>query len=121
MKVARKWGYEKKGIHRDKALIISCCGNFHGRSITVISMSCDTDATNNFGPFLPGMIKVEYDDLDMLENTLRHVGHQVAAFIAEPIQGERGVYVPKDGYLKAAFELCKKHNVVSILIPCLAS
>lgn len=112
LKLARKWGYDKKGIPENEAKIIVCEGNFHGRTITVISMSTDPDARGGFGPYTPGFVTVPYNDLDALENALQD--SKVAAFLVEPIQGEAGVYVPDNGYLTRSFELCKKHNVLFI-------
>lgn len=112
LKLARKWGYDKKGIPENEAKIIVCEGNFHGRTITVISMSTDPDARGGFGPYTPGFITVPYNDLEALENALQD--SNVAAFLVEPIQGEAGVYVPDDGYLSRSYELCKKHNVLFI-------
>ena len=112
LKLARKWGYDKKGIPDNEAKIIVCENNFHGRTITVISMSTDPDARGGFGPYTPGFITVPYNDLDALENALQDPN--VAGFLVEPIQGEAGVYVPDDGYLTRSYELCKKHNVLFI-------
>lgn len=112
LKLARKWGYEKKGIPENQAKIIVCENNFHGRTITVISMSTDPDARGGFGPYTPGFITVPYNDLEALDNALQD--SNVAAFLVEPIQGEAGVYVPDDGYLTRSYELCKKHNVLFI-------
>ncbi len=112
LKLCRKWGYLKKGIPKNEAKIIVCEGNFHGRTITIISMSSDPDAYKGFGPFTPGFITIPYNDLDTLEKELSDPN--VAGFLVEPIQGEAGVYVPEDGYLKAAYELCKKKNVLFI-------
>lgn len=114
LKVARKWGYEKKGIDSDKAIIISCCGCFHGRTLAVISMSCDNDAVGGFGPLMPGLLKVEYGNADALAKLLEEHGDNVAGFLFEPIQGEAGVIVPPDGYLKRVRDLCSKHNVLMI-------
>ena len=112
IKLARKWGYMKKGIAEDQAKIVCCNENFHGRTITIVSMSTDPDAYNGFGPFTPGFVKIPYNDIEKLENELKDPN--VAAFLVEPIQGEAGVYVPEDGYLKKASELCKKYNVLFI-------
>ncbi|MBI9053174.1 MAG: ornithine--oxo-acid transaminase [Bacteroidales bacterium] len=112
LKLARKWGYMKKGIAKDQAKIVCCNENFHGRTITIVSMSTDPDAYNGFGPFTPGFVKIPYNDIEQLENELKDPN--VAAFLVEPIQGEAGVYVPEDGYLKKASELCKKYNVLFI-------
>ena len=112
MKLARKWGYEKKGIPDNKARIIVCQNNFHGRTITIISASNDPVATENFGPFTPGITSIRYNDMDALREVLDDPN--VAAFLVEPIQGEAGVYVPDERYLKEAFALCKSKNVLFI-------
>ena len=114
LKLARKWGYEVKGIPENQAKIIVCNENFHGRTLAMISFSTDPEAYGNYGPFLPGVVKIPYDDLDALEKTLDEIGEETCAFLLEPIQGEAGVYVPHDGYLKGAYDLCKKHNVLFI-------
>ncbi len=112
LKLARKWGYMKKGIPENEAKIVVCENNFHGRTITIISMSTDPDAYKGFGPYTPGFVTVPYNDIKALEEALKDTN--VAAFLVEPIQGEAGVYVPEDGYLKKAFDLCKKNNVLFI-------
>ncbi len=112
IKLARKWGYQKKGIPQNEAKIICCNENFHGRTITIVSMSTDPDAYNDYGPYTPGFVKIPYNDIETLEKELKDPN--VAAFLVEPIQGEAGVYVPEDGYLKKASELCKKYNVLFI-------
>jgi ornithine--oxo-acid transaminase len=112
IKLCRKWAYKKKGVKENQAKIIACEGNFHGRTITIISMSTDPDARNHYGPFTPGIIIIPYNDLDALENALKDP--DVAGFLVEPIQGEAGVYVPDEGYLKKAYDLCKKNNVLFI-------
>lgn len=112
IKLCRKWAYEKKGIHENDAKIIVCEGNFHGRTTTIISFSNDPDASKNFGPFTPGFIRIPYNDIDALEKALQT--ENVAGFLVEPIQGEAGVYVPNDGYLATASELCKKYNALFI-------
>ena len=112
LKLARKWGYEKKGIPENEAKIIVCENNFHGRTITIISMSTDPDAYKGFGPYTPGFITVPYNDIDALKKELED--KNVAAFLVEPIQGEAGVYVPDDGYLKKTYDLCKEKNVLFI-------
>ena len=114
VKLARKWSYEVKGISENAAKIIVCENNFHGRTTTIVSFSNDPDANKNYGPFTPGFIKIPYNDISALEETLKNDTPNIAAFLVEPIQGEAGVYVPDDGYLKSAFELCKKHNVLFI-------
>ncbi len=112
LKLARKWGYEKKGIPENEAKIIVCENNFHGRTITIISMSTDPDAYKGFGPYTPGFKTIPYNDLQALENELKD--ENVAAFLVEPIQGEAGVYVPEDGYLKKSYDLCKANDVLFI-------
>ena len=112
LKIARKWGYEKKGIPSNQANIIVCHNNFHGRTITIISASNDPVATENFGPFTPGIISIPYNDLDALRTVLND--KNVAAFMVEPIQGEAGVFVPDDNYIKEAYTLCKENNVLFV-------
>lgn len=114
IKIARKWSYEVKGIDENAAKIIVCENNFHGRTTTIVSFSNDEDASKNYGPFTPGFVKIPYNDLNALEETLKNDAENIAAFLVEPIQGEAGVYVPDEGYLKSASELCKKHNVLFI-------
>jgi ornithine--oxo-acid transaminase len=114
LKLAKKWGYEKKGIPKDEAVIISCCGCFHGRTMAAISMSCDNEATRGFGPALGGNAKVDFGDATALEKLLEEFGDEVAGFLFEPIQGEAGVVMPPEGYLKKVRELCSKHNVLMI-------
>mgnify|MGYP001155093903 FL=1 len=113
LKIARKWAYEVKGIAENEAEIVVCENNFHGRTTTIISFSNDENARKNFGPFTEGFIKIEYDNLNALENALQS-NTNIAAFLVEPIQGEAGVYVPSEGYLAAAKRLCKQHNVLFI-------
>jgi len=112
LKLCRRWGYDKKGIPEGQAKIIVCEGNFHGRTITIISMSTDPDSYKGFGPYTPGFKVVPYNDIEILEKELSDPN--VAGFLVEPIQGEAGVYVPEDGYLKKAAEICKKNNVLFI-------
>lgn len=112
LKLARKWGYMKKGIPENEAKIVVCANNFHGRTITIISMSTDPDAYTGYGPYTPGFVTVPYNDLDALASELKDPN--VCAFLVEPIQGEAGVYVPDDGYLKKSYELCKANNVLFI-------
>jgi len=114
VKLARKWSYEVKGISENAAKIIVCENNFHGRTTTIVSFSNDPDANQNYGPFTPGFVKIPYNDLTALEETLRNDAQNIAAFLAEPIQGEAGVFVPDEGFLKGASELCKKYNVLFI-------
>jgi ornithine--oxo-acid transaminase len=110
IKLCRKWGYEKKGIPEEEALIIVCENNFHGRTTTVISFSSDPSAYNNYGPYMPGFIQIPFNDLKTLENVLQN--KNIAGFLIEPIQGEAGVKVPDEGYLRQAYELCKEANVL---------
>lgn len=112
LKLCRKWAYKVKGIEDGKAKIIVCENNFHGRTITIISMSTDPDSFGGFGPYTPGFITIPYNDLAALENAL--ADKDVAGFLVEPIQGEAGVFVPDAGYLAKAFDLCKKNNVLFI-------
>ncbi|MBC8457863.1 MAG: ornithine--oxo-acid transaminase, partial [Deltaproteobacteria bacterium] len=112
IKLTRKWAYKVKGIPENQAKIICCENNFHGRTISVVSMSTDPVARKDFGPFTPGFITIPYNDLDALANALEDP--TVAGFIVEPIQGEAGVFVPDDGYMKRAYELCKEKNVLFI-------
>lgn len=114
VKLARKWSYEVKGISENAAKIVVCENNFHGRTTTIVSFSNDPDANQNYGPFTPGFIKIPYNDFEALEEVLNREAENIAAFLVEPIQGEAGVYVPNDGFLKNASELCKKHNVLFI-------
>jgi ornithine--oxo-acid transaminase len=112
LKLARKWGYEKKGVKHNKAKIIICEGNFHGRTITVISFSNDPDANTNFGPYTPGFISIPYNDLKALKKALEDPN--VVGFLVEPIQGEAGVMVPDDGYLSKSAAMCRESNVLFI-------
>ncbi|GAB4201506.1 MAG: ornithine--oxo-acid transaminase [Bacteroidia bacterium] len=114
IKLARKWGYLKKGIPDGQAQIIVCRQNFHGRTTTIVSFSTDPSARNGFGPYTPGFINIPYNDISALEKVLQSQHSVVAGFLVEPIQGEAGVIVPDDGYLKNAYELCKKYNVLFI-------
>jgi ornithine--oxo-acid transaminase len=112
LKLARKWGYEKKGIASDQAKILVCSNNFHGRTITIISASNDPDARKNFGPYTPGIISVEYNNINALAEALKD--KTIAGFLIEPVQGEAGVVVPDEGYLKKCYDLCKASNVLFI-------
>lgn len=114
LKIARKWGYEKKGIAAGEAIIVVCKDNFHGRTTTIISFSNDEDARKNFNPYTSGFEAVEYNDVDALKQLLEKKADKICGFLVEPIQGEAGVNVPSDGYLKACEELCKQHNVLFI-------
>ena len=112
LKLVRKWAYKVKGIPTNKAKIVVCDGNFHGRTITIISMSSDPDAYTHYGPYTPGFVNIPYNDINRLEKELQDPN--VAGFLVEPIQAEAGVYVPEDGYLKKAADLCKKHKVLFV-------
>ncbi|HNX44497.1 MAG TPA: ornithine--oxo-acid transaminase [Bacteroidales bacterium] len=112
LKLCRKWAYQVKGIPENEAKIIVCDNNFHGRTITIISMSTDPDAYLGYGPYTPGFIKIPYNDIPALEKALKDPN--IAGFLVEPIQGEAGVYVPDDGYLAKASALCKAANVLFI-------
>lgn len=112
IKIARRWAYDKKGIKENTAKIITVEGNFHGRTLNVISFSTDPSSKDGFGPFMPGYTIIPYNDLEALENALKD--ESVAAFLVEPIQGEAGVFVPDDGYLSKASALCKAANVLFI-------
>jgi len=112
IKLARKWGYEKKGIPKDKAEIIVCCENFHGRTTTIVGFSSDPDAFEGFGPATPGFRIVEYDNVEMLKEA---INENTAAFLVEPIQGEAGVKVPSEGYLREIKKVCEENNVLLIL------
>ncbi|OAB78254.1 ornithine--oxo-acid transaminase [Cochleicola gelatinilyticus] len=113
LKICRRWAYEKKGISENEAEIIVCENNFHGRTTTIISFSNDPVARKNFGPYTDGFLKVAYDNLTELEAALKS-SKNIAGFLVEPIQGEAGVYVPSEGYLQKAKELCEKYNVLFI-------
>ncbi|AOW09883.1 ornithine--oxo-acid transaminase [Flavobacterium gilvum] len=113
LKLCRKWAYEVKGIPENKAQIIVCENNFHGRTTTIISFSNDESARQSFGPFTEGFIKIPYDDTEALENALKS-SKNIAGFLVEPIQGEAGVYVPSEGFLAKAKALCEAHNVLFI-------
>jgi ornithine--oxo-acid transaminase len=111
IKVCRKWAYEKKGVEEKDAKIVVGKNNFHGRTTTIISFSNDEGARKDFGPYTPGFIKVDYDNIDALEKTFEE-NDNLAGFLIEPIQGEAGVMVPSDDYMRRAKELCEKHNVL---------
>jgi ornithine--oxo-acid transaminase len=111
LKAARKWAYKVKGVTADKAEIIACTGNFHGRTIAIVAMSSEAQYKDGFGPFPGGMKLIPYGDADALEKAITP---NTAAFLVEPIQGEAGIVVPPAGFLKRAAEICKKHNVLLI-------
>jgi ornithine--oxo-acid transaminase len=110
IKLCRKWAYQKKGVPENQAKIIVCEDNFHGRTVTIVSMSSDPDAKKDYGPYTPGFVTIPYNDTEALEKELQDPN--VAGFLVEPIQGEAGVNVPDEGYLKKAYELCKANNVL---------
>ncbi|MCV9388961.1 ornithine--oxo-acid transaminase [Reichenbachiella ulvae] len=112
IKLTRKWAYEVKGIPENEAKIIVCENNFHGRTTTIISFSNDPDAQKNFGPYTAGFVRIPYDNIDALKAALKE--ENVAGLLMEPIQGEAGVYVPQDGFLKAASEACKEAGVLFV-------
>lgn len=112
IKMARRWGYEVKGVEKDKAEIIVCENNFHGRTTTIVGFSTDPAAYANYGPFTPGFKIIPYDDPQALEEA---ISPNTVAFLVEPIQGEAGVLIPSDGYLKKIREICTKHNILLIL------
>lgn len=112
LKLCRKWAYLKKGVPDGKAKIIVCDGNFHGRTITIVSLSSDPEAYGGFGPFTPGFVRIPYNDIPALEEALKDP--DVAGFLLEPIQGEAGVFVPDEGYLRKAWHLCREHHVLFI-------
>ena len=122
LKLARKWGYMKKGIPENKAIVLAATNNFHGRTISIVSMSTDPSSTTGFGPFVPNIGSIcpatgrplRYNNVADLEAALEAHGKDVAAFLVEPIQGEAGIFVPDEGYLSKCYELCKKHNVLFI-------
>ncbi len=112
LKLCRRWAYDKKGVASNQAKIVVCEGNFHGRTTTIVSFSTDPDSNKNFGPYTPGFVTIPYNDVNALEQALQDT--TVAGFLVEPIQGEAGVKVPDEGYLKKCYDLCKKHNVLFI-------
>ena len=114
-KLSRRWGYQKKGINPNEAIIVAANGNFHGRTMTAVSMSDDLEAQEGFGPFVPGIERVPFNDIESLKELFEKKGDKIAAFLAEPIQGEAGVIVPDDDYWKLVRELCDKHNILLAL------
>lgn len=113
IKLARKWGYQKKQVPTDSAKIVVCSENFHGRTVNIVSFSTDDEARLEFGPYTPGYIQIPYNDGKALEKVLQSDAN-IVGFLVEPIQGEAGVVVPDDGYLKQCYNLCKQHNVLFI-------
>ena len=114
LKIARKWGYQKKGIPAGEGIIVVCKDNFHGRTTTIISFSNDEDARKHFDPYTSGFIAVEYSNVDALKKVIEANGNKICGFLVEPIQGEAGVNVPTEGYLKACYDLCKANNILFI-------
>lgn len=112
LKLARRWGYDVKGVPEGKAKVVVCADNFHGRTITIVSMSTDPSSYGGFGPFTEGFVKIPYNDVSALEKVIDDP--DIVGFLLEPIQGEAGVVVPDDGYLKACYDICKRHNVLFI-------
>ena len=112
LKLARRWGYDVKGVPEGRAKIVVCADNFHGRTITIVSMSTDPSSYGGFGPFTEGFVKIPYNDVSALEKVIDDP--HIVGFLLEPIQGEAGVVVPDDGYLKACYDICKRHNVLFI-------
>ncbi|OLP65269.1 Ornithine aminotransferase [Bacillus pumilus] len=111
IKAARRWGYDVKGIEENRAEIIACVGNFHGRTMTAVSLSSEAEYQRGFGPMLPGIRLVPYGDIDALREAITP---QTAAFLIEPIQGEAGIVMPPEGFLKQAKALCEQENVLFI-------
>lgn len=111
VKAARRWGYDVKGIDENQAEIIACVGNFHGRTMTAVSLSSEAEYKRGFGPMLPGIKLIPYGDLEALKSA---ISANTAAFLIEPIQGEAGIVIPPEGFMKAAFDLCKENNVLFI-------
>lgn len=114
IKICRKWGYEKKKIAHNKAIIAVCGQNFHGRTTTIISFSSDPNARGNFGPYSPGFVSIPYNDIDALKNLISAHGKELAGFLVEPIQGEAGVNVPDDNFIFESAHLCKENNILFI-------
>lgn len=114
LKLTRRWGYRIKGIPENESIVIVCRGNFHGRTISIVSMSSDPSSYTDYGPFTPGFIKIDYNNVEQLQEVLEKEGHRVAGFLLEPIQGEAGVMVPDEGYLKRCYDLCKQHKVLFV-------
>lgn len=114
LKLARKWAYQVKKVEENEAIIVTCKNNFHGRTISIISYSTDENAKKEYGPYTPGFELIEYNNTKALKEILQEKGEKIAAFLVEPIQGEAGVVVPDEGYLRTCFDLCKKHNVLFI-------
>lgn len=114
IKICRKWGYEKKGIPANEAIVVVCGQNFHGRTVSIISFSSDPDAKGNFGPYTPGFESIPYNDIDSLKKIIEEKGDRIAGFMVEPIQGEAGVFVPDNDFIKKAAALCNENNILFI-------
>ena len=114
IKICRKWGYEKKGIPTNEAIVVVCGQNFHGRTVSIISFSSDPDAKGNFGPYTPGFESIPYNDIDSLKKIIEEKGDRIAGFMVEPIQGEAGVFVPDNDFIKKAAALCNENNILFI-------
>ena len=114
LKLSRKWAYQVKGVEENEAIIVTCRDNFHGRTISIISYSTDDNAKKEYGPYTPGFEAIDYNDSEALKTILEEKGKNIAAFLVEPIQGEAGVVVPDEGYLKECYDLCKQHNVLFV-------
>lgn len=114
IKICRKWGYEKKGIPQNEAIVVVCGQNFHGRTVSIISFSSDPDAKGNFGPYTPGFESIPYNDISSLKTLIEEKADRIAGFMVEPIQGEAGVFVPDDNFIPEAAALCKANNILFI-------
>ena len=114
IKICRKWGYEKKGIPHNEAIVVVCGQNFHGRTVSIISFSSDPDAKGNFGPYTPGFESIPYNDIISLKTLIEEKADRIAGFMVEPIQGEAGVFVPDDNFIPEAAALCKANNILFI-------
>lgn len=114
LKLTRKWGYLKKGIPENEAIVVACSGNFHGRTITIVSLSSDAEARAEYGPYTPGIEVIPYNNVGALSSLFEEKAASIAGFLVEPIQGEAGVNVPDEGYLKQCHTLCKTYNVLFI-------
>ena len=114
IKICRKWGYDRKGIPANEAIIIVCGQNFHGRTTTIISFSSDPTARGNFGPYTPGFVSIPYNDIAALQRIFKEHGDKVAGVLVEPIQGEAGVYMPDDNFIPGVAQLCEEYNALFI-------
>lgn len=114
IKICRKWGYEKKGIPANEAIVLVCGQNFHGRTVSIISFSSDPDAKGNFGPYTPGFESIPYNDIDSLKKIVAEKADRIAGFMVEPIQGEAGVFVPDENFIAEAAAVCRENNILFI-------